>query len=52
MFLLKRIVPVESMGTNEPVSRLTHGMQEVLKWTKKKKSDETWYVAPLSSIQE
>jgi hypothetical protein len=27
-------------------------MQEVLKWTKKKKSDETWYVAPLSSIQE
>jgi hypothetical protein len=27
---------VESIGTDEPVSRLTHGMREVLKWTKKK----------------
>ena len=40
MFLLKRIMSVESMGTNEPVDRLTHGMREVLEWKKREESDE------------
>lgn len=30
MFLLKRIVPVKLMGTDEPVGRLTLGIREVL----------------------
>ena len=52
MFLLKRIVLVESMGIDEPVGRLTHDIQEVLEWTKRVGSNEIWFVAPLSSIQE